>query len=280
MGSYDGSTSIDKKTERSGWYINVDGGKRYWNNVDYKINQTVENDGYTYKTAIRKTMDNGHKQLELETGFNYDITKKDYIDVSFSMEPIKNSNFSLYNGWVTSDTYRNGSLQNSEDYNLISSYKNKYGYYGGYLSYNHFFNEDKSHKLIFEGSISNYMNPYTESTIDSKEYDTRTVKIGSDNYEKNELLLTAKITYEIPFSEKTNLNGGFDVNVDDIPEIGTENGTYDENGVLTPFSNQRSKQIIDYNRSIYSGFANFTSAVKKFEYKAGLRLEYEQTNAN
>ncbi|GLB52933.1 TonB-dependent receptor [Neptunitalea chrysea] len=279
LGSYYGNASIDKKTDKSGWYINVNGGRRFWNKIDHDIRQSATDNELLYATHLVKTSKRGNKRIELETGFNYDITDKDYIDVAFNIEPIKNQSSNLSNGWVSTEVYENTNLIEDGYYDLISSYKNKYGYYGGSLSYNHFFNEDKSHKLIFDGSISNYMSPYEEAFVDTKVYETETQQIGSQNYEKNELMISGKFTYEHPFSETTLFKIGADVDIDNIPEIGTENGMYVD-GNLIPFSNQRSNQIIDYSRTIYSGFTNFSSSYKKFEYKLGLRTEYEHTKSN
>ncbi|GLB48184.1 outer membrane beta-barrel family protein [Neptunitalea lumnitzerae] len=281
LGSYFGFASIDKKTEKSGWYININGGKRYWNKIDYTIDQQTQDNGLMYQTNLEESQDNGFKRLVVEAGFNYDITPNDYIDVALNYEPIKNQNFNLSDGWVQSNTYDAAhNLVDEEYYDLVSRYKNKYGYYGAEVAYNHFFNEDKSHKLTFNTDFSNYVRPYEEQSVDSKIYANETVNLGSTNYEDNEVLLGGKLIYEVPFSENSIFNIGAEVNLDDIPAIGTENGTYDENGALVPFSDQRSEQVIDFSRVVYAGFSNFSSKFHKFEYKLGLRLENEHTTSN
>ncbi|SFU27149.1 Outer membrane receptor proteins, mostly Fe transport [Pustulibacterium marinum] len=281
FGTLNGYASIDKKTARSGWYMNVQEGDQVFNKSEYNLQQRVLNNDVLYTTSLYRDQKYGQKVSYIQAGFNYDITPSDYIDFSANINYVNNRGYRDFTGNVTNEAYdAEGNILDQSYYNLQTTYRNNYGYYGGTFGYNHFFNESKSHKLVLNVDVSNYTSPYKESTIDSKIYEDRVEKIGYLNYEKNELLVNGTLDYTVPFSEETSLDVGVAVEIDNIPEVGNDNGNFDENNNLIPFSDERTNQIIDFKRNIYATYFNFKSKFKKLEYQFGLRLENTDTKSN
>lgn len=281
FGGLSGYFSIDQKSEKSGWYVNASGGKSVWNKYNYSLHQTTVEEGSTYQTIFNEKRENGNKQMNLEAGFNYDLTDKDYIDVAVNINPFATKHFNLSKGNVVSSVFdANGNLTSEENYRLRSDGFEKYQFFGGTINYEHAFNDDKSHKLSAYADVNYFVSPYEEKRIDEKIFENRTERIGSEGFEKNELIINAKINYAYPISEKSSFEVGTELEAHQIPEIGNENGMFDENEQIIPYSNQRSNQVIDFRRNIYSGYATFKSSIGKFEYQFGLRLENTDTQAN
>lgn len=281
LGGVSGYFSIDQKSEKSGWYINGSGGKNVWNKYDFSLEQTTVEEGRTYRNSFFEERENGSRQAYLEAGFNYDLTDKDYIDVSFNINPFETKHFNLSKGNVNSSVFDNGgNLLSNEQYQLRSENEETYRFFGGSINYEHSFNDDKSHKLSVNASVDYFISPYNEYQMDEKIYDDRVERIGKQGYEKNELIINGRVNYAYPVSEKTSFEVGAEIEAHQIPEIGNENGNFDENGQLIPYSNQRSNQTIDFMRNIYAGFATFKSSFGKFEYQLGLRVENTETKAD
>lgn len=281
LGGVNGYFSIDQKSEKSGWYLNASGGKNVWNKYDYSLEQTTIEEDRTYRNSFFEKRENGNRQMYLEAGFNYDLTDKDYIDVSFNINPFETKHFNLSKGNVSSSVFDNaGNLLSNEEYKLRSDGEESYHFLGGSINYEHAFNDDKSHKLSAFADINYFISPYNEKQMDQKIYEDRVERIGAQGYEKNELIITGRVNYAYPISERSSFEVGAEVEAHQIPEIGNENGTFDENGQLIPYSNQRSNQTIDFMRNVYAGFATFKSSFGKFEYQLGLRVENTDTKAD
>ncbi|MGS2741067.1 TonB-dependent receptor domain-containing protein [Sinomicrobium sp. M5D2P17] len=280
-GSIQGYFSIDKKGEKSGWYVNTNGGHNVWSNYDLTQVQTVISDGVSYQTRVAQNFKNGNDRMYLEAGFNYDISEKDYIDVAVHVNPFKMRNFRNTRGDVRSGTLtESGTLENETLYHLRSARFEKFHYVGGTVNYEHYFNKDKSHKLSTYANVSYYLSPYAERQTDRKIYADSISSIGYDGFENKELVLDSKLNYTLPLSEKSSLETGAEIEVHQIPLLGGENGYFEAGGKIIPYSGQRSEQVIDFRRNVYSGYATFKSGIGSWEYQLGLRVENTYTKAD
>ncbi|TCL65627.1 TonB-dependent receptor-like protein [Mariniflexile fucanivorans] len=282
LGDANGYLSLDKKSEKWGWYFNATGGESVWSQLDVVKEQTVIHGLLSYSTNINQSEKNGQKNLYIEAGFNYDLTDKDYLDLTFTLNPIKTNQFNDDLGAVIAqkNSIIDTGLQEIESYLLKSNRITKYHYIGGNLNFSHYFNKDKTHKLSAYADVSSYLSPYTERQLDEKQFVSETERLGYYNYEKNEFVLNAKLEYNYPITDETTLDAGIEMDLDDIPEIGSTSGTFDADDNLIPFSNQRNEQRIDFMQNVYSGFLNIKSSWKKFEYQFGLRMEHTDTKSN
>lgn len=281
LGAITGYFSVDHKSEKSGWYVNANGGHSIWNDHSSNQLQTTQSGGLNYVTQTDTEFKNGNNKMFLEAGLNHDITSKDYIDVSFYIEPIKTKNFNDDKGNVFASVYdESGNLISEESYQLHSDRYEKYNYLGGTLNYEHYFKDDKSHKISAYADVTYFISDYEGKKIDSKIYENSVERIGNYGYEKNELEINGKINYAVPFSEKSSLEAGLEADLYQIPEISNQNGTFDENGQIEPYSGQRSNQLIDIKQNIYSAYATFKSSFGKLEYQLGLRAENTDTKTD
>ncbi|SFW57819.1 Outer membrane receptor proteins, mostly Fe transport [Sinomicrobium oceani] len=280
-GAVQGYFSIDKKSEKSGWYINTNGGHNVWSNFKLQQVQTVMEDGVPYQTRLNQRYSNGADRMYVEAGFNHDITDKDYIDMAVHINPFKMKNFRTIRGNVSAGPLtETGDLQAAEIYRLRSSGFEKFHYIGGTLNYEHYFKTDKSHKISAYADVSYYLSPYEEQQKDRKLYTDSVSAVGYEGFENKELVLDSKINYTLPLSEKSSLETGMEIEVHQIPLLGNENGTFDAGGNLVPYSGQRTAQTVDFRRNIYSGYATFKSGIGLLEYQLGLRVENTYTKTD
>ncbi|MFV0541916.1 MAG: TonB-dependent receptor domain-containing protein [Aestuariibaculum sp.] len=282
LGAITGYFSVDKKLKKWGWYVNLNGGKSIWSRIDTQREQIVTDDNLQYVTQVDQDEKNGQTRMYMEAGFNYDLTDNDYIDLAFTMNPIETYQFNRHKGnVVTSITnVHTQELQDIETYKLVSNRYTEYHYLGGILNYSHNFNKAKTHKISSYIDISTYISSFEEQKNDEKHFVDNIEKVGYENYEKNELVINAKLEYNVPISKKSSFDTGLELDIDDIPEIGSTSGYFDTNNQLIPFSYQRNNQRIDFAQHIFSGFVNFKSNWEKFEYQLGLRLENTSTKSN
>ncbi len=274
------SLSIDKQSEKGGWYINGNASKYYWSDIEVdgsKINNYGHQQFMVDYHVDRKQSANNRY---LEFGFNYDVTDKDYVDFNINVNPLLLGNDHKANGHFMEQTLQDGNEIESEEYDLINRNKSEYQYLGTTFDYQHSFTKNKDHLLSFYADYSTYLHQYIGQVIDTKIYDERIEKIGSQDTENNETFVSLKLCYTNKLSEKSSFEIGGQVDTDHIPKMTVTNGTYNSNDVITPIYNDPIDQEVVYKRDIYAGFATFKSRIGKFEYKLGARAEWTHRNSD
>lgn len=279
------SLSIDKQSEKGGWYINGNASKQYWSDVEIsgsKINNYEDQQFLVdYQVDRKQSGTNGY----VEFGFNYDITDKDCIDFNINVNPLLLGNDHEASGHFVEKTLQDGNEIKYEEYDLKNRNKSDYQYLGATFEYEHSFTKDRDHLFSFYADYSTYLHQYIGEAIDTKTYADRVERIGSKDTESNETFVSLKLCYANKLSENSSFELGGQMDTDHIPKMTVVNGTYDSNDVFIPIPNDPIDQEVVYKRGIYAGFATFKSKIGKFEYKLGVRAEwtdrqsdYEYTN--
>jgi len=267
--------SVDKKSKRGGWYVNGNFAQYVWNKISQKEVQKIDTDDTKYINSIDEDVKRGGNSNYLELGFNYDISDKDYIDFAGNIQPFNNTNFSDLKGYYSEmQLDAEGNVLNEKEYqNIVDEYLS-YQYVGGTVNYKHFFNKKKTHYLAAFIDYSSYLRDFAEEYINTKKYTNKVEREGYTGVEKNEITISGKINYSYPLSEKTKLEVGIEMETDCIPEVTSISGTFDENKNITPFSDERLNQLVDYSQGIYSSYITFKSEIGKLAYQLGLRVEH------
>ncbi|WP_319480899.1 outer membrane beta-barrel family protein [uncultured Draconibacterium sp.] len=280
LGSSEFIFSVDKKGERGGWYLNgqVDDyvSRIQWQQGD----QTVTNDNIRYKTLWDVKSKNRENNSYMELGFNYDLSDKDYLDFKLSADPIRRSSTSNEKGKYSESLLLDNKQVNYEEYTLDSRYHLYYRYLSVVASYEHAFNKDRSNLLSAYISSSSYLQPLEEQKCDELIYSDHSEKFGYQSKEHNELLVDANVTYENKLSDKSRLEAGMEVNLDHIPKVETESGTFNRYNVLSVFVNEKENEEIDFEQDVYAGFITFKSSFGKLDYQVGVRGEFTHRQSN
>lgn len=266
--------SVDKKYKSNGWYINGKVGETVWEKYASAGRQiiTSADEG---KSIVTYDQDYRNKEFStyLEGGFNLDLTKNDYLDISFSINPSYTQKRNRGLGRFTEEEYLNNAPISNSAYDSDSRIYYDYQYYGTTLSYYHAFNPKKTHKLSLDLQYSGYLDELKEKRIDTRDYATRTERIGYQAYEKNRNRLLAKLNYQVPFNDRFSAAGGFEYTYDCIPETGSVNGTFDAAGTITPFADEPENQKVYFKQAVYSGFLNARYEADKVSVMLGARIE-------
>ncbi len=280
LGSSEFIFSVDKKGERGGWYLNgqLDD---YVSKIQWQQgNQTVTSDNTRYQTLWDVKSKDRENNTFMELGFNYDLTDKDYLDFKLSADPIRRSSTSSEKGTYSTGVYAGNNLETYDEYGFDSRYHLYYRYLSAVASYEHAFNKDRSNLLSAYISSSTYLQPLEEQKRDELIYSEHTEKYGYQTKEHNELLIDAKVSYENKLSDKSRLEAGLEVNLDHIPKVETESGTFDRYNILSVFVNNKENEEIDFKQDVYAGYATFKSSFGKLEYQLGMRGEFTHRESN
>lgn len=267
-----GSFSVDKKGEKSGWYVQGELSKRIWEKSSENGYQKVESGNKIYETALHTNQKNQQNNSYVEVGFNHDFTERDYVNFSGYLYPSKTRYHNKNKGSVhESITEQNRVTDNRYDY--LSERKYNYHYVGATLSYDHKFNKEKTHVLSFYVDYSGYLSDLEEKQTDFKIYDTYTERVGYVSSEENETVLWGKLSYKLPIHKNITLESGLNIDIDDIPKATCTNGTFDEHGVITKFANEPLNQAVYFNQKIYSAFLTLETEWKRWAFLVGARFE-------
>lgn len=252
-GEYYGLFSVDKKGEKSGWYVEGELSKRIREKYLENGYQKVESENKIYETTLHTNHKNRQNKSYIELGFNYDFTENDYVDFSGYIYPSETQKYNKSKGIVQeSVTEHNRVTDNRYDY--LSELNYNYQYIGVTLTYDHKFNKEKTHLLSLYLDYSGYLRDLEERQTDAKIYDTHTDRIGYIATEENETILWGKLSYKLPIHKNITLESGLNIDIDNIPRATSANGTFDANGVITKFANEPLNQAVYFNQKIYSAF--------------------------
>lgn len=280
LGSSELIFSVDQKGERGGWYLNgqLDD---YVSQIQWQQgNQTVSSNNTRYQTLWDVKSKDRENNTFMELGFNYDLTDKDYLDFKLSADPIRRSSTSKEKGTYSESIYEGNNLENYDEYGFDSRYHLYYRYLSAVASYEHAFNKDRSNLLSAYISSSTYLQPLEEQKRDELLYSEHSEKYGYQTKEHNELLIDANVSYENKLSDKSRLEAGLEVNIDHIPKVETESGTFNSYNVLSVFVNNKENEEIDFKQDVYAGYATFKSRFGKLEYQLGMRGEFTHRESN
>ncbi|VEJ19850.1 outer membrane beta-barrel family protein [Capnocytophaga canimorsus] len=275
------SFSTDKKGKRGGWHTSAYLGHSTNAKTDMETFNQLQSDTKFFEIHEIRHSKKRNRSNFFEFGFNYDVTDNDFIDFSVNLKPLRDREREISYVQTTENIFNlNRNLIASEKSTNNNSYAFDYQMVGVNLEYNHFFNKDKSHSLkltsgydVFIGSSdSEYRNVWTRPS--------ETIVFGSVESEKNEIFTSTELAYELPLTEKSNLEAGIAIETDFIPEITTESGIFHGDKIGIPSSDFPSNQKIKYEQNEYSAYATFKSSWKKFEYKLGLRVEHTRRDVS
>ena len=274
FGAYHALFSIDNKTEKSGWYINSYWSEDVWSRYNENIRQAITDGTTTYITNSDFDSKHNQKNSNVELGFNYDISDKDYIDFSGYINPLKIKQKNTSKGWVSEQIINeNGNTSNS-NHLLNSLYTCNYQYVGGTLSYEHAFNKNRSHLLSAYIDYSGYITDLTERQHDEQIYDNRTDREGFIGSEHKETIIEAKLEYKMPISKKLSMETGAEIITDHIPRITSVSGTFNEDGNITKYNDAPLNQTVDFIQDVYAPFLLLKHEGEKFAIQAGTRVEF------
>lgn len=266
--------SVDKKSERGGWYVNGNFAHYLWNKISKKETQEIESAGNKYINILDEDSKSGGNSNVIELGINYDLTDRDYIDFAGYIQPFNNTNFSNKEGeYRELELTKGGDILNKKEYKNLGDEDLSYKYVGATLNYRHSFNKEKTHYLAAFLDYSSYLSDLNEEYINSKQYADRVEREGYMGVEKNEIIISGKLDYSYSLSDKIKIEAGLKVETDHIPEVSSVSGTFDENIIITPFSFERLGQKVDFSQEIYSSYFAFKSEIGKLAYQLGIRVE-------
>ncbi len=279
-GEYYGLFSVDRKYKNYGWFVQGQWCEYVWSKYKEIQNRSVTNAGKHYETFMETQNENRERKSYIEAGFNYDITPKDYISFSGNVNPFKIKQFNTGNGYADERiTYLNGEAGSNSAYDMQSRLDYKYQYWGTTLNYKHRFNKERTHLLSLNLDLSGYVSDLTDQLTDIKVYRDHTDRTGYIAGEKNEFIVLGKLDYKVPLSSNFKLETGFHINMDNIPQSHSASGTYDNNGMLVPFENEPSKQLVSFHQNIYAGYVTASAQLGKLEALLGLRVEHTQRSS-
>ncbi len=273
-GGYQWLFSIDNKKEKSGWYINSSIRKNFWDDYVKTREQAITDGETTYITSSEMKAKHGQMNSNIELGFNYDLSDKDYFDFSGYIDPMKTKQKNKEKGWVSEQVMNGNGETSDSSYYFNSLYNCNYQYIGGTLTYEHAFNKDRSHLLSAYIDYSGYVTDLFERQYDEQIYNSVTEREGFIGSEHKETMIEGKLNYKMPVAEKITMEAGAEINTDHIPRITSESGTFDVNKSITKYDDAPLNQTVDFIQDVYSPYILLKREGEKFAVQAGARVEF------
>ena len=271
---YDWHFSVDSKGKKSGWYVQGQWSRFVWTDYQSTENQLTDNNGLTYKTETGKSGKRYKDYSYFETGFNYDLTDKDYINFSGYIYPETARQVYRENGLTSERITDESGAGTSLDYELDSRVDMDFRYIGTTFTWDHAFNRKRTHLLSAYINYSGYLRDLHDRQTDTKVYDSHTDRVGYKGTEQNEIVVEGKLNYSLPLNEKTTLETGAQVNTDHIPQLTSVSGTFDEKGNITRFADEPANQSVNFEQDIYAAYLSLKRDWKKLALQIGIRTEY------
>ncbi|GIM60979.1 TonB-dependent receptor [Capnocytophaga canis] len=270
------SYSIDKKGKKGGWHVSGNIADHHWGDSRSQgISNVYAPDGKRFETLFNSEYKANMNNSFIDFGFNYDITDRDFIDVSIDYVPFRKKEKKIDKTQISENTFdKEGNLLLSKDFLMDVDNQFLYQNWGANLEYSHFFNKDKSHFLKLNSGYSFFIgssDDFTKGHVISPKENT---VFGNKSSEKNEIFTKSILEYELPLTDATSIEAGVDIETDHIPEITTESGFFKGDRIVETSKDVSENQVINYKENIYAGYFSFKSSFGKFEYKLGLRSEH------
>jgi len=279
-GQYGFLFSIGRNSKRSEWHLDT-GIAEYRFDLDYHSLMQLNHNEQTQILDEKGNKKNVIGRNYINFGYNYDLTDKDEIDISFNIDPFSKTENHDETGIYIEKIYDNDqNLFYDETYGYTGSDHMTYQYMGPSMSYTHKFDKAGDKKLEFSAEYYTYVKKFNEIQINQKQFDDHTEKSGSIYSETNEKNwdLSADLTY--PFNDNFHLETGGSISLDYIPKTTVFNGNFTENNQLTPYPEDYHYQEVEFNRDIYSAYLTGNYTWEKWGLKTGLRYEFVDRTAN
>ncbi len=260
--------NIGKSTKKSEWYVNGNYAK-----YEYKQDMDLYQNIYRpYAPIIKSHSATGNhaRNNYLEVGYNYDITGKDMIDLSFNVQALPNKE-NHYKTEQILEIPKDGSATHT--YALISRDVYTYQYFGPVMSFTHKFDKEGNKKIELSVDYSTYLKNFEELSVDALHLSSGTVKQGYYYNEQNEEGLAVDLDFSYDF-DKYSVESGLSVDTDFIPKTLIKNGYVDDQDEITPFAGAYHYQYVKFARNVYAAYADMSTKWKKWELKTGLRYEH------
>lgn len=277
---YEWNLSVDKKGDRGGWHLLWKYGYDVRSKYDYEKYQEVYQDNQTYITHSDKTKQVGALSSFLVFGLNHDLSDKDYVDISFFLQPITCNNDHDEAWDITERRLVDGIPAEPENrYRMNSVLDMTYSHWGSSVTYKHAFNKKRTHQFSSLLKLTGYLVDMEKEQKDTK-FDDVTTYQGFKNSESDELDILAKIDYKRPLGDNSNMETGVNFDSEKIPVVASASGTYDEQGAFLPFPTEPLDQEVDFKQHIYAGYAIFKSSWNKLKYQLSMRVEHTERQSD
>ncbi|GAF04455.1 TonB-dependent receptor [Saccharicrinis fermentans] len=274
LGTHRWMFSTDKKTDKSGWYINAYWLDDVWSKYSEASVQHVMDETNSYLTNSHVDSKHGQKSSTIELGFNYDLSNKDFIDFSAYINPAATKQKNRSKGWVTEQMILVSGSSIDSTYYLNSLYNCDYQYVGGTLTYEHAFDKDRSHLLSAYVDYSANLIDLFERQYDEQIYKAFIEREGFVGSEHQETMIEGKFNYKMPLREEVMMETGAEINTDHIPRIASVSGTFDENNIITKYDNSPLNQEVDFIQDVYALYFLLKREGEKMAAQAGARMEF------
>jgi outer membrane receptor protein involved in Fe transport len=277
---YDWLFSVDHKGKKSGWYMQGQWSRYVWTHYKSNENQLTFNNDLTYETKTGKSGKRHKDYSYFETGFNYDLSDKDYINFSGYIYPETAKQVYRENGHTTELITDESGITVSTDYNLDSRVDMDFQYVGATFTWDHAFNKKRTHMLSAYLDYSGYLQDLHDQQTDRKDYDSYTELVGYKGSEQNEIVIEGKLNYTLPVNEKTTFEVGAEINTDHIPKLTSVSGTFDEEGNITRFEDEPPNQSVNFEQDIYAAYLSLKKEWNKVALQLGIRTEYTERRSD
>lgn len=277
---YDYNFSVDNKRKKSGWYMQGQWSRYVWAHYKSNENQLTSDNDLAYETEAGKSGKRYKDYSYFESGFNYDISDKDYINFSGYMYPGTAKQVYRERGHVSEKVTDKNGLTTSADYKLDSRVDMNFQYVGTTFTWDHAFNKKRTHKLSAYMDYSGYLQDLNDQQIDIKAYDTYNESTGYKGSEQNEIVIEGKLNYTLPVNEKTSFEVGVQINTDHIPKLTSVSGTFDEAGNITKFEDEPLNQSVNFEQDIYAAYLSLKKEWNKLAVQLGMRAEYTERRSD
>ncbi|MCK3684208.1 outer membrane beta-barrel family protein [Maribellus sp. YY47] len=280
LGSYEWLFSVDQKGTKGGWYIQGQLDDFVQRKFTTTSDQMITEGESQYQTFSSLTKKERVNNSYIEFGLNYDLSEKDYIDFMLSADPVQRNNIYYDRGYYNESEFLSGELQSSDRYDYDGNFEMYYRYLRAVTTYEHAFKKDRSRLLKVYVDYSTYLQPLKESKIDTKIFADGFEKLGYLAREHNERIFETNVSYKDKLSDKSTLELGAEVNLDHIPKVTTQSGSFDEENYFILFRSENQQQKVEFQQDVISGYATFESSFGKLDYKLGLRMEHTRRKSN
>ncbi len=278
---YDWNVSVDKKGDRGGWHLLWKYGYDVRSKYDYERTQEVYQGDETYWTHSNKTRKVGALSSFLVFGFNHDLTEKDYVDVSFFLQPLK-CRHDQDEEWTISEQKLTGGIPTGPEthYRMNSVQDMTYSHWGSSFTYKHAFDKKRAHLFSSYLKLTGYLIDMEKDQKDTQFLEGAPNYQGFQNRESDELDILAKIDYKRPLGDKSSMETGLNFESEKIPVIATSNGEYDDEGNFLPSATDPVDQMVDFKQDIFAGYAIFKSRWSKLTYQLSMRVEHTERKSD
>ena len=279
-GTYSLQFSIGRNTKRSEWHLDA-------GIADYKFLTGYEQYIDLRSPDIRQILDtkgkwdNANGRNYISFGYNYDLTSKDEIDISFHIDPFYKTEDHDDYGIIHEQKFdASGMLVFDETYRYAKRDHMTYQYVGPSLRFTHKFDKAGDKKLELSADYFTYLSNFDEAKTYEKQFDDHIEKYGTLYNEQNEKDWEFDLDFTYPFNDYFGLEAGSSESLNYIPKTTVKNGYFTANDQLTAFTGDYHYQEVNFERNIYASYISLDYGWKKWKFKTGIRYEFVDRRAD